>query len=570
MIRWLAILIALWPMKMAAQLQKRPLGLERMEAEADLVFKGRVISSEAITNKTFPLSFAPHSTTLDVISVFKGNLQTNVVTFLHNTKGPNAWGGGTPPPHCRMELERCYLIFAEKTETVGVFRQISSGPTREDEGVTLTLDDSPLAGMSIKEAHWFELQRLLTNNVSTNALHAIQKLNGMSERCGRDWGHTHDFSRGAVLELLQPLIMSKNEEIALAAISCFQIGGSITENEAWSDYGTTSVPRPVESNCAAQVRPHATALIEVATHGQSTARRLAALSALSRTKFSTVSNSIPRWLEDSNENVRAQAVLLLPDFPGEYCERSLREKATDPSPIVRAAVADAIGEGKCEILLPVLEIFFSTSPTLTNSGPLLSKKGLYAANYFDEVSGDDIRASAGYALFKFDVNQVGAFLKRNLNDPRFGDRFLCKLAERDPGTWQNELIGVLQERRERILKQVEASGVEPKTNYYQALMQLSGTYFQCWNLIYEHLKGSNFSEFADGKLDHCLDELEKAGDTGSREPLMLYELYRMKGLNERADKFRKQSEQRFAVYHMTEFFDKVDAQYSRNGTIPDQ
>ena len=64
--------------------------------------------------------------------------------------------------------------------------------------------------------------------------------------------------------------------------------------------------------------------------------------------------------------------------------------------------------------------------------------------------------------------------------------------------------------------------------------------------------------------------LEKSDKTGSREPQMLYELYKMKGLNRRAAKYREEYEPQFAKYGMADFFDKVDAKYRKNGTIPSQ
>lgn len=85
-------------------------------------------------------------------------------------------------------------------------------------------------------------------------------------------------------------------------------------------------------------------------------------------------------------------------------------------------------------------------------------------------------------------------------------------------------------------KEVDASRVEPKASYFQARMALAGTYFQCWNILYKYLRDLPAADFADGKMNRCLNALENAGNTGSREPTMLDELYRMKGLNKPAAK----------------------------------
>jgi len=565
----------------------RPHGrMEETAAASDLVFKGRVMSSSAITNASFPDWGNPFRTKLEVISVFKGDVETNKLVFLHLTKGPNAWGGGTPPSHYNFEFGQSYIVFAVKADKPDWLYSPSSNqlsnaqefrqPMRGEFAIR-AFDDRPLPGLTVKDACWLELNRLLTSATPTNSLYAIQQLHLLSKGCGPydDWPHSEDFKREAVLKAVLPLVTNPNDQVAASAMGCFAVGGSHIDL-----FGDLAGPQgrwmpivrgcsDVQPECLAKVSPYADALVAVANSRSATLRRVAAIAALSCTGFPMVSNSLPRWLADSTVDVRAQAVWLLPDFPGEYCEQALRERATDASPMVRAAVADAIGNGKIEGLLPTLGILFSTSPVRTNSGPW-PHKDLQGDGYFAEVGSDDIHSSAGYAFQKFEVNQVGAFLKTNLNDPIFGTAFLRKLAENDPGPWLNDLVGVLKERRERVAKQVEASGVEPKTDYYRALMALSGTHFQCWNIIYEHLKGLGFSAFTKGNMDRCLDELENAGDTGSREPLMLYELYRMKGLNKRAEKFRKEIEPTFAAHHMTKLLDDVDARYSRNGTIPDQ
>ena len=311
-------------------------------------------------------------------------------------------------------------------------------------------------------------------------------------------------------------------------------------------------------------------LIEVANKSPSSQRRVAAVAALACTRFPAVSNALPAWLRDPAEEVRAQAVLLLPDFSGDFPERALKERVADDSAKVRSLVATAIGNGKLEHLLPTLAKLFSEPVGPTNPVPPLTLENLEAGGQLLNLNVGDVHTSAGYALLNFGVDLVSEILKTNLNDVGFRPNFLCKLSEKNAGPWLGDLVEVLDKRRERIAKKAETSGVEPKVFYYQALMALSGTYYRCWNIIYDHLKGLPFAAFADGKLDRCLHELENAGSTGSREPLMLYELYRMKGLNQRAAKYRKENEQRLAVYGIRQFFDKVDEKYPMNGAIPDQ
>jgi hypothetical protein len=330
--------------------------LEEMEREADLIFKGRVISSSAITNASFASWGKPHATQLEVISILKGSVHTNVVVLLHNTSGPGAWSGGTPPPHYAFEAGQSYLIFAEKTENSGVFRQLSPMLRSDTDGVTRTMDSRPVASLKVKEAHWFELNRLLASSVPTNVLYAIQQLNAMSGSCLGSWGHTGDFKREAVLRVLLPLVGNANDTVAIPAIGCFQLGGNsgtlIPDQGGWAPIlrGCSEV-RP---GCVAQVAPHAATLVAVASASSSIPRRVAAIATFSCTGLPIVRESLPQWLRDPAEDARAQAVLLLPDFPGEFSESALRECAVDTSPKVRAAVADAIGNGKIKALLPAL------------------------------------------------------------------------------------------------------------------------------------------------------------------------------------------------------------------------
>jgi hypothetical protein len=179
----------------------------------------------------------------------------------------------------------------------------------------------------------------------------------------------------------------------------------------------------------------------------------------------------------------------------------------------------------------------------------------------------DVHTSAGYALLKFDVDQVGEILKANLNDAGFRPNFLCKLAENNAGPWLTNLVEMLEARKERIWKEAETNGVEPKADYIQARLTLSGTYYQSWHIIYNYLHELPSSEFTGGRLDRCLDILVNAGTANSDQPARIYEIYRMKGLNKRAANFRSETE-KHPGYSFKESFDRVDAQYPTNEVIP--
>ncbi|MBE0540321.1 MAG: HEAT repeat domain-containing protein [Verrucomicrobia bacterium] len=544
------VFAAMTPLCLRAYLVGSPDGLDKMSTNADIICKARAVSFAVITNEAFrPLhGFETRATKLEIVSILKGNFSTKFMLFQHYASNPqDRMGRMYSPQHYELDVGQCYLIFAVKTAHEGEFRQIRLSHTgKEDEGVLHTLDDRPLPDVSVKDAHWLELNLLLNDTSPTKQLYAIRQLSAMSKGCGRQWGHTDDFKREALLKVLLPLVTHANDKVAIAALNCF----------------------PAAPDCAAQIAPYEDALIQIANNASSVARRVTAIAAFTGTKFSVVSNALPQWLGDAAEDVRLQAVLLLPDFPGEFSEQALRERSADASAKVRAGVADAIGNGTIVSLLPTLKQLLSDPVGLTNPVPPLTTDQLHAGGRVWGGNNSDVHTAAGHALLKFDVQQVSDILKANLTDEGFRPNYLCKLAENDAGPWLTNLVEVLETRRIRVEKEVEASGVEPKAHYLQARMALSGTYFKCWNIIHKYLHALPATEFADGKMNRCLDALENAGDTGSREPTMLYELYRMKGLNKRAAKFRSDNEKRFAVYNINQFFDKVDAKYPNTRDIP--
>lgn len=508
--------------------------LEEIEREADLVFKGQVLSTTETTNSAFRVSsLKVKATRFKIISVLKGDSPTNEISFEHysgyGARG-FAWSGPSPPAFLKFETGKSYLVFAARmdkpssyyspaadiTNVPGRFRQIADVPKTSDEGAIRTLDAHPIKNFTVKEAHWFELNLLLNDSNPTNQLYAIDKLEGMFLRGGQyeEWRRSDDFKRQRVLTALLPLVTNQNEQVATRAISCFA----------------------ASSNAVVQLEPFADALIKVANNSTSAARRLTAIDALSGIDCDAVSNSLAQLLQNADENIRVGATGLLPRFQKEFAESALQEHSTDASPKVRAAVADAIGNGKIIVLLPTLEKLWNDT--------------------------NNVHTSAGNALLKFDIDQVSNILTAHLNDEGFRESYLCKLAEKNTAPWLTNLVAVLKVRRERNWEQAQTSGIKETTNYFHALMSLSGTDFNCWNIIHDYLVNLPDSAFAGGKLDWCLDVLEDAGNTGSREPVMLYELYKSKGLNERAAIFRRNNGNCYG-FDVTIYFDRVDAERSK-------
>src|ERR1035438_1063717 len=174
------------PIKTNQAFAKPLQGLDKMADEADLVFKGRVISTHAKTNTAFPEWGKPYATEFEVISVLKGSTPTNGITFHHITGQPMAWGGGTIPTPYIFEVGMSYVIFAAKADKPDYLYSPSSNnvanshefrQAMQSEYAFRALDSRAVGSLSIKETIWNELNRLLNSDIATNSLYAIQRLN---------------------------------------------------------------------------------------------------------------------------------------------------------------------------------------------------------------------------------------------------------------------------------------------------------------------------------------------------------------------------------------------------------
>jgi hypothetical protein len=561
-------------------------GLDKMSADADLVFKGQVVSSTRITNTAFQFSdMFVHATKFKIISILKGTVSSDFVVFQHyNEWSPGGHGGdgAGPPEPFKFENGQSYLIFAANMAKPGFyysrppattnqpneFRQL----TENQNSIFHTLDPRSLPSLSISNAIWLELNLLLNDKDRTNQIYAIQHLNGMSVSCSGSWRNENDYTRESVLKAVLPFTTNGDERVAISAIGCFEVGGSymefVGESGGWPSLWMT-IERGcsgVQPECIAQVLPFADNLAAVANSSPSSLCRVAAIAAFSCTQFSIVSNSLPRWLTDPAPEVRAQAVLLLPDFPGEFCERLLQERAADTSPVVRAAVADAIGNGKIETLLPALGTLFSTSPVRTNSDPW-PHKGLQGDDYFAEVGADDIHTSAGYALLKFDVDQVGEILKTNISDKGFGLSFIRKLAPNGAEPYFPLLAKELKTHTADSEQEAAKNGFHWPLSYW-----LSGNYGWEWGTLFGYVSTQPREALANPKFTPMLDALQIADDPGDARTRSLYAFFLDKGLTERAIELRRGIIRRtedkaidkksFNFPALLKAFDEMDKQHS--------
>jgi hypothetical protein len=365
---------------------------------------------------------------------------------------------------------------------------------------------------------------LLNDKNPTNQLYAIEKLDSMSlaGRAREDWSRSPDFKRARVLQALLPLTTNANANVAGQSIVCF---------------GT-------QSNAAVLLRPFSAILARIANEAPVASDRIAAISALSGLQCESVSNSLAQLLNNEDTNVRVKAVQLLPRFPADFAEALLGHAARDASPEVRSLVADVIGDNKLVRLLPILTELFRDP---VGKDPLikpLTMDQLKAGSRWSNIG--DVHTSAGLALVKLDVDQVEPILRTNLDDPGFHINFVSKLAEKDAGSWLPELSNILKARREYVDEVSQYPARDPRRLADPASNTvLTGTYAQCWENIRAYLMKLPPQEFSTEKVNRHINELEEAvrpvhgcPGCGVEQARALYELYRTKGLQERADHIR--------------------------------
>lgn len=541
--------------------------LDAMSKKADLVCKAKVI---AITH-----SGRNCEARLQLITVFKGEPGTNQIRFLHN--GTN-WARGLSfitytPQFYDLSLGQSYLIFAINGTNGGDYRQIRESHTSKmDNGVLRTLDDRRCVNVSFKEAHWLELNLLLTNSTPSDALYAIGQLNSMTGFCEHNYTNcpshqaayrwqkppAHDWSWGRVAPVLVPQVRHTNNAIAIAAMKLCRRGGCL---------GTTNDFAPL--------------LVEQAGATRSVARRTTAMSMLRGRPATAFATLLPAWLTDASEEVRTAATFLLSSLPASEAMPLVRQQAQDAaanvrdaaaqvavatkmpellpvlakdsSPGVRAMAAGSIATGKFKELIPELLALMNDPTGVTNKLGLNPNDSGLLMNYAGPV-----RTAAAYALLGFPVEQVEAALKANLNDDYFKPAFLARLSATNPVAWMAEL-GDVVERRLQPCNWGQGGRSDPV--FY------SNPYWECFANLCVALDAQPTAELLAGKFDRHFKALEGGGITGSNTAEQIYGLYLRKGLRDRAakykDAFLKQHGSSYAMY-----FQRVEDNVSQRKASP--
>ncbi len=502
------------------------LSLDKLTAEADLIFKGTIGSSQQVEDDWFKpyAGFVVLETPFRVISVLKGDAPSTALRFRHYEQDPRPQGRMFEPQHYHFEKGQSYIVFARRSDAAGFFRQLQAFHTaKEDQGAFLCPDDQPVTAKIIKEAIWVELTRTLKSPDATNVTYAIHQLDQMSAR-GETCGATQDFNRTNVLNAIHGLMTDSNPKIAQAAIAAVGSHNPYMSDERtifWlATVGTGEVPGigkmdPKMINLGGEL--FWTDLVMLADSKAANETRAMAIQALGLVREPSLKPAVERWLADPMPAIRASATLLLADFPGAESCKPLAVLADDAAPEVRACVARAAGFGQ-----------------------QVAAAGTLAKLLSDREA--KVRTAAAMSLLSFSPKDkvIADIFRANVENDEFKPLFLIALASENPAGYLDALAGVVEQR------------TEPK-NWWGGQIPA----FSAWEIVFRYLQTQPPETLRLGKLDRYLDAMEKVGNYSSSEPRDIYAFYLQRGMTERAQKFRAAAS-KAASYDLDYYFKQVD------------
>lgn len=508
------------------------LTLEKLEGEADLIFKGTAVSTEPCKDewfKSYP-GFTGWETKFKIISVIRGDAHDTAVGFRHYDRNPadvQEFSGMNPDPQSyHFEQGQTYIVFAKKNGVSATFRQLWLAENAlPDQGVLRCADSALTTAKTVQEIFWNELMHLLNDEREKNVLYAIKHLDAMSQHRHSYPAGTEDFDRKKVLASVHALMARREPEIARAAIDVIASGNPYHTDERaeyWlATVGSADVPGigkmdPKMKNPGGET--YWKELVAIADGKAEASTRALAVRALGLAREPKLKEAIPRWIADEAPEVRAAAALLLADFPGAETDRRLTTLADDPSVEVRVCVAHSAGFMQRQELVGLL-------------GKLLK----------DDQS-DKVRRAASVSLLSFSPKHeaVAAVFRANIKNEEFSPLFLNALAVENP---QSHLDGLA---RAVVKKQ------DPR-NWSGGQIPA----FTAWNILFKYLQSRPHDEVRAGKLDRYLDAMEHGYETGSSEPRDIYAFYFQRGMRERAKKYR-QAANKAAHSDLDYFFKQVD------------
>jgi hypothetical protein len=500
--------------------------LEELIAEADIIFKGLVVSSRPAQDELFTPcpGLITQETQFTVISVINGAPAGAMVRFHHYDEIPQFPGQMCQMWRYHFQRNGAYIVFAKKTEDVHIYRQLSVNDAGlEDQGVFLCSDNKPVMANTVKEALWNELAAMLHSKDFGEVTYAIRLLDRMSG--GRDrFDGSRDFDRSNVVKVVHDLMTDPDSKIAQAAITVVGSHNPYLSDERanlWlATVGAAEAPGfykldPKMRNIGGELYWKDLESIASAKHSAET--RALAIRALGLVREPALRQAIDRWLGDTEPVVRASATVLLADYPGPDTDQQITVLAGDNEPVVRACVALAIGFSQRNGLADLL-------------GRLLADKDA------------EVRRVASMSLLSFSPRNeaVARVLRANLENVEFQPLFLNALARENVEPYLADLAKVVEQK---------THPVNWMGGQIPALM--------AWEILFKYLQAQQSETLRSGKLDRYLDALEQVGDYSSSEPRDIYAFYILSGMTDRAKKFRERAT-KAASYDLDYFFKLVD------------
>jgi hypothetical protein len=499
------------------------LSLEKLEVEADLIFKGEAIGSEAVEDEWFkPVNgYAVRETRFRLISAIKGGDAAKEIRFRHYDESESG-GRMFTPQFYHFEPGRSYIVFAHKTPA-GARQTRLNHTMKMDLGVLLCRNDRAVRGKTISEIYWEELIALRDSPASADVVYAVQQWKDMSE--GADRSGTRDFSRLDVLHVMRGLISRPEPEIAQAAIQLVGDGSPyLSDTTAPYWLGTVGVPTPGLGQMDRNLRNAGGALCwrelaEVADSEAAPETRALAIRALGLVKTSDLRQRVDGWLKAPDVPVRAAAVLLFTDFatPHPYTSKQLAGLAKDSASEVRKSAAYTIGFIQNPKIVSVLRTLLDDEDELVRQA---ARESLHS--------------------FRAEIPVVTEALRADRENPRTYPLSLLALARDDPGPHLEALARVIKEKP----TPTDWTGGEIPA-------------FTAWKLVFRYLRSKPVPEVKAGKWDAYLDALEHVGNYSSSEPRDIYAFYLQRGMRERAAAYRAKVKKE-RTYDMDYYFNMVD------------
>jgi hypothetical protein len=522
----LAAIVLAWAGVASGRPARLPVSLEELIAEADIIFKGLVVSSRPAQDELFkPCSgLITQETHFKVISVIKGDAPGATVRFQHFDAIPQFKGNECQMWRYTFQRNGAYIVFAKKTEDIHIHRQLSVNDLgMEYQGVFLCSDNKPAPANTVKEAIWNELAAMLHGKDLSNVTYAIRELDRMSG--GRDrFDGSQDFDRANVVNAVHDLMTNYDSKIAQAAITVIGSHNPYLSDERanlWlATVGAVEAPGfykldPKMRNIGGELYWKDLVSIGAAKHSAET--RALAIRALGLVREPALRKAIDRWLGDTEPAVRASATVLLADYPGSVSDQQLSVLAGDNEPVVRACVARAIGFSQRNELAYLL-------------GRLLADKDA------------EVRRVASMSLLSLAPRNaaVARVMRANLENVEFQPLFLNALARENAEPYLPDLAKV----------------VEQKT-YPVNWMGGQNPPLTAWEILFKYLQAQPVNTLRLGKLDRYLDALEQVGVDSSSNPSVIYAFYILSDMTDRAKKFRERAT-KAASYDLDYFFKLVD------------